>query len=339
VQRPSSSTSGADDPLRTLLDVEAALARAKASLGRIPAAAADEITGVAQPELYDFAELCEAAQEHAVIVVPLVEAIRDRLPPPLRAAVHAPATSQDVIDTALMLQAARTLDAILPALGRCAAAIAALDAGYGAAPQMARTLLQPALPTVFGRLLAAWSSGLDDACERLAAVREHGLAVQLGGPVGDLDDPGLVRALAGELGLAAPARSWHTNRTRLADLAAALGLAVGALGKIAADVILLAQAEVAELAEGTPGRSSSMPGKRNPARAVQIAALAQRSPGLVATVFAALPQELHRAAGRWQAQDAAVRDLLAIALEAAGHAAALLDGLQVDIHRMKANLR
>jgi len=341
-KRPSSSSAVhplPDDPLRTLLEAEVALARAKAALGRIPRVAAEAIARIAEPERYDFPALREAAFEHATIVVPLVEAIRAQLPAELHGAVHQPATSQDIIDTALMLQAARTLDEILPALERCADALNALRTDYGDAPHLARTLLQPALPTTFGRLLSAWQSGLDDARARLVSVRGTGLAAQLAGPIAELDDPELVSAFAAELGLAAPQRPWHTNRSRVVDLAAALGLTVGALGKIAADVILLSQAEIGELAEGGAGRSSSMPDKRNPARGVQIAALAQRTPGLVATVFAALPQELHRAAGRWQAEDAVVRELLTATREAAEHAAVLLSGLRVDAHRMKTNLR
>ncbi|MGH6654616.1 MAG: lyase family protein [Actinocrinis sp.] len=342
--RPSSWISqAADDPLGTLLDAEAALVRAKAALGRIPHAAADAVTAATRPQRYDLAALREAAEQHATIVVPLVEAIRAELPRELRDTVHQPATSQDIIDTALMLQAARTLDPLIRVTDHCLDAISSLIDHHGDTPQLARTLLQPALATTFGALLAAWASAIDDARAHLAHVREHGLAVQLAGPVGDLDDPDLVAAFAAQLELAAPDRPWHTVRTRIVDLAAALGLLVGALGKVATDVILLSQTEIGELSEGGAadggGRSSSMPDKRNPARAVQIVALAQRTPGLVATVFAALPQELHRAAGRWQAEDEAVRELLALAVRAAAHASVMLDGLQVHPERMKANLR
>jgi 3-carboxy-cis,cis-muconate cycloisomerase len=338
-RRYSSSSPGADDPLGTLLDVEAALARAKAGLGRISEAAAAAINDACQPDRYDFAQLRDFAEEHASIVVPLVERIREQLPEELRDAVHAPATSQDIVDTALMLQARRTLDHLVSGLDHCAGALARLRAQYADAPQLARTLLQPALPTTFGNLLGSWQSGIDDARVRLGSVRDLRLAVQLGGAVGDLHDPELVASLAAELTLGVPERPWHTTRTRIVDLAAALGLTVGVLGKLATDVILLSQAELAELAEGGPGRSSSMPDKRNPARAVQLIALAQRTPGLIATVFAALPQEMHRAAGRWQSEDPVVRELLTLAVQAVRHATVLLDGLQLRPDRMKANLR
>jgi 3-carboxy-cis,cis-muconate cycloisomerase len=198
--------------------------------------------------------------------------------------------------------------------------------------------MQPALPSTFRNLLASWQSAVEDARARLAAVQDHSLAVQLGGPIGELDDPELVRAFAAELGLAVPERSWHTVRTRVVDVATALGLTIGALGKIGADVIVLSQREIGELEEGAAGASSSMPDKRNAARSVQLVALAQRGPGLVATVFAALPQELHRAAGRWQSEDAAIRELLVLAGKAAHHAVTLLEGLRVFPDRMKANL-
>lgn len=342
VSRPSSSSSPAEsarDEFATLLYVEAALARAKALLGRIPQEAGQEIAEACRAELHDRDAIAEAALEHATIVVPLVESIRAHVPEPLRDAVHHPATSQDIVDSALMLEVARALDLLAPCLEDCADSIRVLKADHGDSPFIARTLLQPAVPTTFGSLLDAWLGGLHDAAVHVFAVREHGLAVQLAGPVGDLDDPDLVAAFAAELGLAVPERPWHTTRSRVAHLASALGIVIGALGKIAADVILLSQAEIGEVAEGGEGgRSSAMAHKHNPARAVQIAALAQRAPGLIATVFAGLPQELYRAPGRWQAEGPVVRELLDLAEAAAEHAEIMLSGLRVDAERMKANL-
>jgi 3-carboxy-cis,cis-muconate cycloisomerase len=338
-RRYSSTSPGTDDQLGTLADTEAALARAAASLGRIPAAAAAAITEACDRRPFDPEEVRDTAEEHATLVVPLVERLRRALPAEYREFLHKPATSQDIIDTALMLQARRTLDHAVHGLDHCAGVLVRLHHQYADTPQLGRTLLQPALPTAFANLLGAWQAAVDDARLRLASVRDLRLAVQLGGPVGDLDDPELVAAFAAELNLAVPERPWHTVRTRVVDLAAALGLAVGVLGKLGADVALLAQAEIGELTEGSSGLSSSMPHKRNPARAVQLVALAQRAPGLVATVFAALPQELHRSAGRWQSEDAAVRELLTLTATAVRHATALLDGLQPHPDRMKANLR
>ncbi|MBS2963194.1 hypothetical protein KGA66_09065 [Actinocrinis puniceicyclus] len=336
-RRYSSPSPWDDDPPGTLLAAESALARAQAELGRIPRAAAEAIEQATR-QGYDYDEIRALGQERATVVVPLGEAIRARLPAEHHEHLHRPATSQEIIDTALMLQAARTLGPVTALLDRCAESLGGLTRRFGDTHQRARALLQPALPSTFGNLLGSWRSAVDDARSHLHAVRERGLAVQLGGPVADLDDPRLVQAFAESLGLTAPGRAWHTVRTRVVDLAAALGLTVGVLGKIGADVIVLSQAEVGELAQGAAGRSSSMPDKQNPARAVQLVALAARAPGLVATVFAALPQELQRAAGRWQAEDATVRELLVLAGEAAHHAAILLEGLVVHPDRMKANL-
>ena len=326
-----------DDPLGTLLETEAALAKAKARLGRISQAAADAI-GHATRQRYEYNEVRDFGEEHATIVVPLIERLRQQMAEEYHAYLHKPATSQDIIDTALMLQASRNIGLTIPLLDRCVAAVRGLAAEFGETPQRARTLLQPALPSTFGNLLASWQSAVEDACTRLAAVHDHALAVQLGGPVGDLDDPELVRAFATELGLAVPERPWHTVRTRVVDVATALGLTIGALGKIGVDVIVLSQPEIGELAEGALGYSSSMPDKRNPARSIQLVALGQRSPGLIATVFSALPQELHRAAGRWQSEDAVIRELLVLTGKAAHHAVTLLEGLKVFPDRMKANL-
>ncbi|HEX4706082.1 MAG TPA: lyase family protein, partial [Pseudonocardiaceae bacterium] len=248
-------------------------------------------------------------------------------------------TSQDILDSALMLIAGRAIDGAAGDLDGCVAATARLAETHSATPQLGRTLLAAALPTTFGRLAATWHAGLVDARTALRRVRRDVLAVQLGGPVGDLDDPALVAAFAQELGLAVPAACWHTNRVRVAESASALGLVTGALGKIACDVLLLAQAEIGELAEGNAGGSSAMPHKRNSARSVQITACAHRTPGLIATVFAGLPQELQRAAGRWQAEWSTVSDLLALTTAAVGHGRILLDDLRVDTARMRDGVR
>jgi 3-carboxy-cis,cis-muconate cycloisomerase len=325
------------DWLAALLDVEAALAGATADLGRIPSSAATQIAEHCRPELFDEADLARRTVEHATPVAPLVNDLRALLPPDIADHVHTPATSQDIIDTALMLIAARAIDDLLPDLASCVRATAGLAETHRDTPQLGRTLLAAAMPTTFGRLAAAWQAGLTDAATELSRVR-HILPVQLGGPVGALDDPALVEAFAGRLGLV-PALPWHTNRSVVARLASALGLVTGALGKIGGDVLLLAQAEIGELAETRSGGSSSMPHKRNSARSVQLVACAHRAPGLVGTIFAGLPQELQRAAGRWQAEWETVADLLALTGAAAGHGRVLLTELKVDTVRMAEGLR
>ncbi|HEX5117262.1 MAG TPA: lyase family protein [Pseudonocardiaceae bacterium] len=321
---------GQPDWLAALLDVEAALAAARAATGRIPPSAAELITEHCRRDLFDEADLAERAAAHATPIVPLVEDLRALLPSGVADAVHRPATSQDVIDTALMLIASRTLAAADADLDACSTALTELAVAHRDTPHLARTLLAAALPSTFGRLVDVWLAGLADARAALSGVA---LPVQLGGPVGALDDPALVAAFAAELGLAVPAACWHTNRMPIASLASALGMVIGALGKIAADVVLLSA--FGEVAEGSPGGSSAMPDKRNSARSVQILACAHRTPGLVGTVFAGLPQELERAAGRWQAEWRTVGDLLALTSAAARHGRVLLTELTVDTEQMR----
>lgn len=326
------------DWLAALLDVEAALAVAKAALGRIPWRNAKLIVEHCRPDLFDAADIGRRTVSHATPVVPLVEDLRALLPSDVAEAVHTPATSQDIIDSALMLLAARAVDGASADLDVCATALTALAAEHRDTELAGRTLLARALPTTFGRLADTWLAGLTDARAALDRMRRDSLAVQLGGAVGALDDPPLVAAFGAELGLLVPAGCWHTNRIRIAELAAALGMVTGALGKIAGDVVLLAQAEIGELGEGSPGGSSAMPNKRNSARSVQILACAHRAPGLVGSVFAALPQELQRAAGRWQAEWQTVGDLLALTAAAARHGRVLLTELKVDTERMRHDL-
>lgn len=321
---------GQPDWLAALLAVEAALARAKAATGRIPAATAELIAERCRRDLFDEASLAERAAANATPVVPLVEDLRAGLPADAADAVHRPATSQDVIDTALMLTASRTLAATTADLAACSSTLAELAAAHRDTPHLARTLLAPALPSTFGRLVDGWLAGLTDARAALAAVV---LPAQLGGPVGALDDAGLVAAFAAELGLAVPAACWHTNRMPVATLVSALGMVVGALGKIAGDVVLLSG--FGEVAEGSPGGSSAMPDKRNSARSVQILACAHRAPGLVGTVYGGLPQALERSAGRWQAEWRTVGELLALTSAAARHGRVLLTELTVDPEQMR----
>jgi 3-carboxy-cis,cis-muconate cycloisomerase len=180
---------------------------------------------------------------------------------------------------------------------------------------------------------------LDEAADGLVRVRDDVLAVQLGGPVGALDAPAVVETLAGELGLVAPLVPWHTDRRRPAELAGALGVAAGAMGKVAGDVALLSQNELGEVREGGPGGgSSSMAHKRNPAASVSVLACAHRVPGLVATMLAAMPQEHERAAGRWQAEWPTLLELLRLTGSAAAWTAELAGALEVDSQRMAANL-
>jgi 3-carboxy-cis,cis-muconate cycloisomerase len=341
------------DWLQAMLDTEAALARALERAGCAPAGAGAAVTAQATAGKFDVAELGRQATPTGNPVPALVRALSELVPPDAREAVHQGATSQDIIDTALMLIARRGLDAIGTDLAVAAACAAGLAAEHVNTVMAGRTLLQQAVPVTFGLVAAGWLTAIDEARRELAEVRTTGLAVQLGGAAGTLASLGadggtVVALLAGELGLPEPVLPWHTDRLRLVRLAAALTLACAALGKIARDVTLLAQTEIGEVAEGAggpggvgePGRggSSAMPHKRNPVASVVILGCTRRAPGLLATMAANAEHELQRAAGAWHAEWETLTDLLRLTASAAAWAAELLAGLSVDAERMRANL-
>jgi 3-carboxy-cis,cis-muconate cycloisomerase len=328
--------------LCSMLEVEAALAAAGARAGVIPDGAAAEIATACREVRVDVDTIGRRATGAGNPVVPLVAALEARLPAAARPHLHRGATSQDILDTALMLLARRALGAIVDDLRGCGDACAAFAGTHRDTAMAARTLLQQALPTTFGLRAVGWMVAVDEARAGLERVRDERLAVQLGGAAGTLaalGDAGLevVRLLAAELGLAEPLLPWHSDRVRVAELAAALGTAAGVLGKVALDVVLLAQTEVGEVQEAEGG-SSTLPQKRNPVNAVLTAAAARRAPGLVATLLAAMPQEHERAAGAWHAEWDTLRDLLRVTGGAAAHARSMLAALRVDPERMRANL-
>ena len=326
--------------LRAMLDVEAALARACAAEGLIPAASADQIAAACGAAEFDSEQLARASADNATPVVGLVAALRAAVPEPVREHVHLGATSQDVMDTALMLIARRGLTPLLDDVVAAAAAAASLAAEHRSTPMIGRTLLQQALPVTFGLRAAGWLVGIDAARARLADVREHELAVQMGGPVG-ARGPAVAAGVAAELELAEPVLPWQAIRIRPVNLAAALGALCGVLAKIARDVTLLAQQEVAECREGggsDRGGSSAMAHKRNPVGAVSVLACAKRTPGLVASALAEMEQEHERAAGAWQSEWGTYTALLALTGSAAAWARELLEQLEVDPDRMRANL-
>ncbi len=345
--------------LRALCDVEAALARAAATVGLLDAAAAKQIgAACADAATGDPAALGRRAAADGNPVIPLVrdlraavaEATQDR--PADRggagtggaaAGVHLGATSQDILDSATMLVAHRATAVIGAALAEAGDTCARLAREHRDTPMAGRTLLQQAAPTTFGAAAAGWGDGLDRAGSRLRAVRAE-LAVQFGGAAGTLaavhpHGPAVRAALAHELGLADPGTVWHTERTRVAELAGALGTAAGAVGKIATDVVLLAQTELGEVREGAAGGSSAMPHKQNPIAAVTARAAATQAPGLVATLLAAMTTEFQRGAGPWHAEWAPLAALLNAAGGAATRLGDSLRGLRVDDEAMALNLR
>ena len=332
--------------LQAMLDVEGALARAHGAAGAMPAAAVASIVAACDAGLYEIAAMREGAVASASPVVPLVEALRTKAGPEAARYVHLGATSQDIIDTAMMLLARRCTNAILAEIDRAAATLAGLAREHRGTLMLARTLLQPALPTSFGLKCAGWLDGWLDARDALERVRSGRLAVQFGGAAGTLaslgaDGPRLVELLAGELGLAAPPVPWQTSRGRMVELASALSMAAGAAGKVAGDILLLAQAEVGEVTAAAPaggGRSSAMPHKRNPAAAVLAVAASKQASGYASMLIGLQVHEHERGAGSWQAEWQPLTLLLNAAGGAVHHVASLLKHVAVHPQAMRANL-
>ncbi|MPZ60996.1 MAG: 3-carboxy-cis,cis-muconate cycloisomerase [Propionibacteriales bacterium] len=329
--------------VRAMLDVEAALARAAARAGLITAEAAEAVSRVADTLKVDPDGLGRRASGTASPVIPLVRDLVDAVPDAARGAVHAGSTTQDVLDTALQLLAHRALVPVIIHLTDAAHAAAELAAAYRDTLATARTLGQPAVPTTFGLRAAGWLAGLDTARAELSRIRRTLLAVQIGGAGGTqagygAAGPRVAAYIADELGLVDPGLPWHTERSRIHALAAGLGSATAACGKVATDVVLMSQHEVGEVAEGDPGGSSAMPHKQNPSRSVLVVAGARRTPGLVATAFASGMHEQERATGSWQAEWATLRELLRLTGGAAARVATVLSGLRVDPGAMRRNL-
>jgi 3-carboxy-cis,cis-muconate cycloisomerase len=334
---------GDQEWLQAMLDAEAALARALESAGQAAPGSGAAVTAAARAADFDAGEIGRQAALTGNPVPALVRALSARVEPGARAAVHTGATSQDIIDTAMMLLARQALRIIEADLAAAAAAAAGLAREHAATVMAGRTLLQQAVPVTFGLVAAGWLTSIDEARERLAEVRTRRLAAQFGGAAGTLASlgeagPAVAAAFAAEVGLAQPVLPWHTDRLRLVELAAALAGACAATGKVARDVTLLAQSEVAEVAEGDAGGSSTMPHKRNPVAAVLVLGSTRRAPHLLASLTAAAEHEHQRAAGAWHAEWEPLADLLRLTGSAASWAASLLAGLQVDAERMAANL-
>ncbi|MFD7325862.1 3-carboxy-cis,cis-muconate cycloisomerase [Streptomyces sp. NPDC059875] len=346
---PAETATGDTAFLRALLDAEAALTRAQAACGQAPADAADAVTAAADVSRFDVRTLALRARAGGNPVIPLVADLTAAVPGEWRAYVHRGATSQDIMDTAAMLVARRTLDLVLGDLDRTEAALAALAAAHRDTAMPGRTLTQHAVPTTFGLKAAGWRALILDARDRLRTVRDA-LPAQLGGAAGTLaafaaygnESTGgaerLVVAYAHETGLATPALPWHTLRTPIADLAGALAFTAGALGKAAVDVLTLSRTEIAEVTEGAGGGSSAMPHKANPVRATLVAAAARRAPHLAAVLYASMAAEDERPAGAWHAEWEPLRDQLRLVGGAAHDTAELAEGLRVHADVMREHL-
>ena len=331
-----------------ILKVEVALARAEAKAGVIPAHAVEAIAAAADASTFDLPALGAAAARAGNLAIPLVHQLTERvarLDAESARYVHWGATSQDVLDTALVVQLRDAARVILARLAQAGDSAALLAERHGDTVMPGRTWLQHATPVTFGLKAAGWMAALDRARERIHDALERALVLQLGGASGTLASLGdrgaeVAQGMAWELWLTVPELPWHSHRDRLASLACALGVAAGTMGKIARDVSLLGQTEIGEAFEPSGdgrGGSSTMPHKRNPVGTSVVLGAAVRAPALVATMLAALPQEHERGLGGWQAEWETMPALVHVTAGAARHIAEMLEGLEVDAERMRSN--
>jgi 3-carboxy-cis,cis-muconate cycloisomerase len=335
--------------LQDMLDFEAALARAEAAIGVIPRSAVTPIAAACRAESFDLDALAEAATRSGNLAIPLVKTLTAnvaRADAEAARYVHWGATSQDVIDTATMLGLRAAIDALLVDLDRAIAGFAKLARQHRATAMVARTWLQHALPMPFGLKLAEYAAALHRSRTRLKRLRAEALALQFGGAAGTLaalGDMGLEVAekLAAELKLPLPEAPWHTHRDRIAEAASVFAILAGTCGKIARDVSLLMQTDVAEAFEPAGegrGGSSTMPHKRNPVACASALAAATMAPNLAATIFAAQVQDHERSAGPWHAEWPTLPTLQLVTSGALAAIVDIAEGLEVDVARMGVNL-
>jgi 3-carboxy-cis,cis-muconate cycloisomerase len=335
--------------LQHMLDFEAALARAEATTSVIPATAAGPIEKACKAGSFDLSTLAEAATRSGNLAIPLVKALTAsvaKADPEAARYVHWGATSQDVIDTATMLTLRAGLDALLTDTDRAINGFAQLARRHRDTAVAARTWLQHALPMPFGLKLAEYAAALHRSRKRLQRLRRETLALQFGGAAGTLAALGekgwlVAERLARELDLPLPDAPWHTHRDRIAEAASILAIVAGTCGKIARDVSLMMQTDVAEAFEPSGdgrGGSSTMPHKRNPVAAATALAAATMAPNLAATIFAAQVQDHERSAGPWHAEWPTLPMLLLVTSGALAATVDMAEGLEVDTERMRANL-
>jgi 3-carboxy-cis,cis-muconate cycloisomerase len=335
--------------LQGMLDVEAALARALSAKGVIPVAAVDPWVRCCQADQIDIPSLVIAARDAGNIAIPMVKQLTAAVAAiDVDAAryVHWGATSQDVIDTGRVLQLREAINIITHELAALIDALAGMAQRYRDTPMIGRTWLQQALPITFGMKLAGWMDALLRHQQRLTDCREQVCVLQFGGASGTLASLGehassVVQVMAHELDLAIPHLPWHAHRDRFVECATTLGMLTGTLGKIARDISLMSQTEVAELSEpGAPGRggSSSMPHKRNPVGSAAVLSAATRVPSMVATLLSAMPNEHERALGGWQSEWETLPEIVSLSAAALAHLRSVIEGLQVDTERMRRNI-
>jgi 3-carboxy-cis,cis-muconate cycloisomerase len=334
--------------IQRMLDFEAALAKAEARAGLIPEQAGRKIVEHCRVDQIDLSSIAKHAAQAGNLAIPLVKSLTEAVAKQDKDAasfVHRGATSQDVIDTALVLQLRDVFTLLDKDLVCLSQTLAALADQHRTTSMVARTWMQQALPTTFGFVVAGWLDTILRHRQRLAECRPRILSLQFGGAVGTLAafagrGPEVAKALAETLQLS-PATPWHAHRDRVAEAATFLGLLTGTLGKIARDISLHNQTEVAELFEPPVqgrGGSSTMPHKRNPVTSAIVLQAATRVPGLVSTILSALPQEYERGLGSWHAEWETLPEILRLAGGALHHLTEMLPALEVDREQMRRNL-
>jgi 3-carboxy-cis,cis-muconate cycloisomerase len=335
--------------LQHMLRFESALAQAQAEQGLIPGGAAPIIDACCQVENIDKERLIAEAALGGNVNIPLIKQLTSVVKHRDAAAakyVHFGATSQDVIDSALMMQLRAATQVMAADLNLLIHHLRELVETHRNTVMIGRSFMQQARPITFGFKAANWLDGLLRSRKRVEDLLAENFVLQFGGAVGTL--PGMrgkgllvAETMAGLLGLNLPSIPWHTQRDRLAEVATTLGLLAGNLGKIAKDISLLMQTEIAEVFEPSgagKGGSSTMPHKRNPVGCLAILANAQRVPSLVATLLGSLVQDHERATGAWHAEWETLRDLVQLTAGALHQAVEVTDGLEVDKSQMGRNI-
>ncbi|MFC3493694.1 lyase family protein [Glycomyces rhizosphaerae] len=324
--------------LQAMLEAEVALAAAAASWQAVPSDSAEAIRKAADPERFDIGEVARSTARIGNPVGGVVDRLRELVGPEHAAAVHHRATSQDILDTAMMLVARDAVTTVAEDLAACERASIDLHHRAGETRMIGRTLLQQAVPVRSAALFAQWRNALQLARDQLEGLEYF---ASYSGPVGSVGndglDPRVMLAFAQTLELT-PSFDWHTVRSPVVRIAAAAAESAGTCGKIAVDIILLSQNEIGEVGEARGGGSTSMPHKHNPVAATAARACATRTPGLVSTLYAAMPQELQRSPGLWHSEWEALTDLLRLTGSAAAWLRESLEGLRIHPEAMQRNL-
>jgi 3-carboxy-cis,cis-muconate cycloisomerase len=335
--------------VQSILDFEAALARAQARAGIISAPAASAITSACRVELFDLQALAHAMPSAGNLAIPLLKqlsAIVARTSPDALRHVHYGATSQDALDTGLILQLRSAVRAIEKDLDLITHSLIDITGTHRKTLVVARTWLQHALPTTFGYITAGWLDAFIRHRERFDSLLNDALVLQFGGAAGTLAalgerGPQVASYLAEELALPLPRIPWHAQRERIAETAATFGVLSGTLAKIARDLSLYMQTEVAELSEPPSagrGGSSTMPHKQNPVASAAIIASTSRVPALVSTVLSGISGEYQRSLGAWQSEWEVVPEIVRLTAGGSHQLAALLPRLAMNVEKMRSNL-